>query len=278
MEIYLADYSGFCYGVENAIKIAKNVIDREKNVYSLGPLIHNEQVIDSLKSKGLSIIQDINDINDSKLIVRSHGVPLEVYDNAKKHNLEIIDTTCPFVRKIQNKVKEYHKLGYKIIIIGNSSHPEVIGINGWCENKAFIINNKEDINTLPEIDKMCVVSQTTSTIDKFEEIITEIKGKYLNSQIEIFNTICNATRLRQDACFKLSKSVDAMIVIGGFHSSNTQKLVHISKTNCDKTYHIETFMDLNIKELKNIHKIGITAGASTPDFIIEEVINNLKAI
>jgi 4-hydroxy-3-methylbut-2-enyl diphosphate reductase len=275
LKIILAEYSGFCFGVEKAISTSINVVEKSKNkVYSLGPLIHNNQVINKLKEKGLNIIEDINEANNGKVIIRSHGVPLDVLLRAKENNIEIIDATCPFVKKIQHKVKEYYEQGFQIVIIGNPDHPEVIGINGWCNNSAYIINSEKDVNTMPAYKKVCVVAQTTATREKFEKLSQMVAQKC--EKAEIFNTICNATKLRQNACEEVAKIVDAMIVIGGYHSSNTQKLVEISKKHCKNTFHIETASELPINKLLKYDKIGITAGASTPDWIIKEVIERMN--
>ncbi|RKD34772.1 bifunctional 4-hydroxy-3-methylbut-2-enyl diphosphate reductase/30S ribosomal protein S1 [Thermohalobacter berrensis] len=272
MKIILAENSGFCFGVKKAIDSAYETVNNKKNnVYSLGPLIHNKQVIEQLKSKGLKTIENIDDVKNGKVIIRSHGVPLNIYDKTKENNIELIDSTCPFVRKVQKKANEYYNKGYQIVIIGDKEHPEVIGINGWCNNSAYIVNSMEDIKKIPLLNKLCIVAQTTITEEKFEKLSKEIVKKAKESKI--FNTICNATQLRQESCKKVAQKVDAMIVIGGFHSSNTQKLVKISKKYCPNTYHIETIKDLPLEDFKKYQTVGITAGASTPDWIIKEVID-----
>ncbi|WP_066497005.1 bifunctional 4-hydroxy-3-methylbut-2-enyl diphosphate reductase/30S ribosomal protein S1 [Abyssisolibacter fermentans] len=273
MEIIMADVYGFCYGVERSINTALKTVENSKNIFSLGPLIHNNQAIEFLKNHGITIIDSIDNIDNTRLIIRSHGVPLKIYEKAKTKNIDIIDCTCPFVRKIQKKVAKYHNEGYEIIIIGNPDHPEVIGINGWCNNKAYIINSKDGIDEIPNCDKICIVAQTTMNVEKFDSLVKILCKK--GDEVKVFNTICNATSLRQKACFELSQKVDAMIVIGGYHSSNTEKLVSISKQHC-KTYHIETIEDLDINEFQNLSTIGITAGASTPDWIIKEVIAKMS--
>ncbi|QIB26055.1 4-hydroxy-3-methylbut-2-enyl diphosphate reductase [Caloranaerobacter azorensis] len=277
MELLIAENSGFCFGVEKAVKTALQTLDKDKhNVFSLGPIIHNEQVINLLENKGLKIINDIKDIDKGKVIIRSHGIPLNVYSYAKNTEIELIDCTCPFVRNVQKKANEFFNNGYTVVIIGNPNHPEVIGINGWCNNQAIIVNSEDDIYKVPISDKLCIVSQTTMTLEKFQKLsnLVQRKGKI----VKIFNTICNATSLRQESTKKIAEEVEAMIVIGGYHSSNTRKLAEISKKYCNNVYHIETLDDLPINELKKFKKIGITAGASTPDWIIKYVVNNLKDI
>ncbi|MTI48145.1 bifunctional 4-hydroxy-3-methylbut-2-enyl diphosphate reductase/30S ribosomal protein S1 [Sporosalibacterium faouarense] len=275
MKILIAENSGFCFGVSKAINTTiKEITNSNNQIYSLGPLIHNLQETKRLEDLGLKVIDKVSDGKDSKVIIRSHGVPLEIYEQAKENSIELIDSTCPFVRKIQKKAKKFYEDGYQIVIIGSPNHPEVIGINGWCNNKAVIINCKDDIEDMSEYDKICIVAQTTLTQDKFKELseLVALKGNY----VEIFNTICNATKQRQSACEKVAKESDAMIVIGGYHSSNTQKLVEISKKYCDNTYHIETVDELPTKVLSQFETIGITAGASTPEWIIKEVISKMS--
>lgn len=274
MKYFLAENSGFCFGVNNAMKKTLDVLNSKNiNIYSLGPLIHNDQVINLLNKKGLKVIKSIDQINDGKIIIRSHGVPLNIYEEAKNKGIEIIDCTCPFVKKIQNKVYEFYNKGYTIIIIGDPNHPEVKGINGWCNDSAIIINSKDNVEDVPKCDKICIVAQTTITEEKFNLLSNEISQR--GKKVEVFNTICNATKLRQNACKELAKNVDAMIVIGGYHSSNTRKLKLISEQYCKNTYHIETASELDLKKLKNFERIGITAGASTPEWIIKEVINKM---
>lgn len=275
MKIIVAENAGFCFGVSKAIESTKNILkNQNKKTYSLGPLIHNNQVIEQLDRAGLSIIDNIEDVTDGNVIIRSHGVPLDVYENARDKNIQLFDCTCPFVRKIQNKVKEYNSRGYQIVIIGDPNHPEVIGINGWCENKAVIINSEEDIEVMRNYDKICIVVQTTYLETKFNELAGLVAKK--SEEVEVFNTICKATQLRQKSCKETAKISDAMVVIGGYNSSNTKKLVEISKTFCENTYHIETSDQLPVHELKKFKTIGLTAGASTPSWIIKEVYDKMS--
>lgn len=274
MKVILADNSGFCFGVERAINETLKVIENKDKVYSLGPLIHNNQVITKLNKKGLVTIDDVTEANGGSVIIRSHGVPLNTYKEIESRDMEYIELTCPFVRKIQKKAKEYYDKGYQIIIIGNPEHPEVMGINGWCENSAIIINSKQDIEDMKKYDKICIVTQTTMEQKKFFSLKKLLMSK--GNEVKVFNTICNATKLRQDSCKEVAERVDAMIVIGGYHSSNTQKLVSISKEKCKNTYHIETINDLDLNDFKKYNIIGITAGASTPDWIIKEVVKKVN--
>jgi len=275
VEIILADKAGFCYGVKRAVEMTeKELSNTKEKVYSLGPLIHNPQAVKEFEEKGLMVIDEISEIRDSKVIIRSHGVSKEIVDKMKEQNIDIVDSTCPYVKSVHNKVEEYHKQGYNIVIVGDKNHPEIIGINGWCNNKAFIINSEEEALNLPKMDKVCVVSQTTNTQEKFARLSEIVKEK--GNEVKIFNTICNATNHRQEACREVAKKVDAMIVIGGYHSSNTKKLADISKKYCKHVYHIETKDELPLDEIQKFNKIGITAGASTPDWIIKEVIETME--
>lgn len=280
MKVILADYSGFCFGVENAINTTLKEIDNKdenKVVSSLGPLIHNDQVVKELKDKGVNVINNIDDAIEGSIIIRSHGVPKNIYEKAKNNKLEIIDATCPFVKRIQNIVKSHEERGYNIVIIGNPSHPEVIGINGWCNNKAIIIEDEEDIKKIPKTDKLCVVVQTTMSLAHYEKISNKLDS--LANEVVKFNTICSATKERQSSAKNLAEKVDVMIVIGGFHSSNTQKLVEICKSvKPNATFHIETLKDLPLNELSKYKTVGITAGASTPQWIIDEIMEKLKSI
>ncbi|MST99939.1 bifunctional 4-hydroxy-3-methylbut-2-enyl diphosphate reductase/30S ribosomal protein S1 [Tissierella pigra] len=277
MEIIIADNAGFCFGVKRAVDMTNTeLINANKNIYSLGPLIHNQQAVERFEKSGLKTVDDIKEINNSKVIIRSHGVSKNIINEINQKDLEIVDSTCPYVKSVHKRVEEYENQGYNIIIIGDSNHPEIIGINGWCNNKAFIVNSLEDAEKLPMMDKICVVSQTTNTQEKFETLCEIIKEK--GNEVKIFNTICNATNLRQESCKKLSSQVDAMIIIGGYHSSNTKKLVEVSKKYCKNVYHIETSKELPLQTLSKFNKIGITAGASTPDWIIKEVVETMDNI
>lgn len=269
MKVIIAENSGFCFGVKRALDIALDATEKSDNIYSYGQLIHNNQVTERLYEKGLKETDSLDDLQSSDLIIRSHGVGSDVYTHAEKNDINIVDCTCPFVKKVHKIVNEYYLKGYSIIVVGNSSHPEIIGINGWCNNSAIIINNELDIPELDSNRKYCVVAQTTLKSEVWASITESLSDQTKN--IEIFNTICSATKVRQGSTTELSKKVDCMVVVGGFHSSNTKKLFEISSKNCKKTYHIEKKSDLVMTNLVNCDTIGITAGASTPDWVINEV-------
>jgi len=284
LEIILANSAGFCFGVNNVLKTIFQLIEKkEKPVYTLGPVIHNEQMISYLEEQGVVTLNSIDDIEkiqdkDVNLIIRAHGIPPKIYDKLKDYgNLSIIDRTCPDVRKIHKLASKKYKEGYKIIITGDKKHPEVIGINGECEDNAIVINSPEDVDSIGELSgKICVVSQTTFNQSKWEKIITKLKEKYNN--VEFYNTICKSTIVRQKEAEEIAKKVDMMIVIGGKNSSNTNKLYEICKIHCKETYKIETLGELPPININKIKKIGITAGASTPDWIIKEVLQKMEEL
>lgn len=275
LKVEIAKNSGFCFGVKKAIDTTMSVIEEKSVVSSLGPLIHNQQVVDVLDKKGLSVVQEPEEAKGS-LVIRSHGVPLEIYERARKSDIDVVDCTCPFVRKVQKKAESCFKAGKKVIIIGDASHPEVKGINGWCGGEAYIIGSLEDVSKLPELDEVCIVAQTTMRNELFEQLSEAIAKK--SKAAEIYNTICSATRERQDSCVDLAKRADAMIVIGGKNSSNTRKLVEISEKYCENVFFIETADEIDTEKFEKYDLVGITAGASTPDWIIEEVFNKMNNI
>lgn len=267
MPVTVAKSSGFCQGVKRAVDVAMNV-DVPSAVY--GKLIHNEIVLEKLKERGVECIDDLSQLGDRKLIIRSHGVGKQVYDYLEKNGIEYIDCTCVFVKKIHKIVHENYLAGKQIIIIGNPNHPEVIGINGWCENSAIIYNGEENIQ-FDDQKEYCLVVQTTYDHKKVELFI-----KFLQNNIKSLdrnNTICYTTFCRQQECDLLSKNSDIMLVVGSKNSSNTSKLFDISVKNCSKTYLIETISDLESVTIDKKIKIGIIAGASTPPELIEEVKN-----
>lgn len=277
MEILLAKSAGFCFGVQNAIDRADTAAKEKENVFTYGPIIHNNQVVEKLKAKGVNVINNIEDVkSDYNIIVRSHGISKEEYDCLTQKGANIIDATCPYVKHIHKVVQEKYNTGYRIIIIGDPEHPEVKGINGWCNNSAVIVNGEDDIDNINPNEKLCIVSQTTFNQEKWHSFVSKIIK--LSREILIFNTICNATQLRQNEALELSQKVDAMIVIGGAESSNSRKLYEICKSNCENAIFIETEKDLNLSDFKGINIVGITAGASTPDYIIKNVIDKIGSL
>jgi (E)-4-hydroxy-3-methyl-but-2-enyl pyrophosphate reductase len=272
--ITLADSAGFCFGVKRAVDTALNIKEKYNNeIYTLGPLIHNNDVVDFLKENLIFPIEldNISSLKENDtIIIRSHGVSEETLNILKENKLNIIDATCPYVDNIHKKVKKYYGLGYNIIIVGDKNHPEVMGINGWCNDSAIILKSGKELDNIS--DKVCLVSQTTETQATWEDVLAKVIET--SKEVVEFNTICKATEVRQKSAEKLSREVDAMIVIGGFNSSNTTKLYEICKKNCENTVHIENLLGIPDEFIKdrNIKSIGVTAGASTPDWIIKEAI------
>ncbi len=276
MKFIIAKSAGFCFGVKKAVETVENSMGKYKKLYTLGEIIHNPQVVKGFKDNGVYPINNADEVFEGAVIIRSHGAPKSEIEAFYQKNVEIIDATCPFVRRIQKIVEKALLNNQFIVIIGEKTHPEVIGINGHCENKGFIINSVEEVSKLPETEKaLCVVVQTTTRRDLFENIVKAIKEKY-SGEINVFDTICDATGQRQSEAMDIAKQVDVMVVIGGKQSSNTAKLYKICSEFCLRTYAVETVNDvLTIKTYKN-DIIGITAGASTPDWLIKEVVEKMS--
>ena len=280
MEIYRAEHSGFCFGVKRAIDKTEEQIKlcrgTDRKIHTWGPLIHNPDVIKDLENRGVTIADDFSQIGkDDIVIVRSHGEGKEFFDEAEKTGVRIIDATCPFVHKIHQLVRDAYLAGKQVVIAGDSVHPEVQGTNGWCENSAIIIGSGEEAEKVTE-GPVFLVCQTTIKKQLLDDIIKAFDANGIEA--EIHNTICSATEERQKACAELSQKVDAMVVIGGKNSSNTRKLYEISKNNCKYSYFIENIQDLPLKEFEKCNRIGVAAGASTPECVIKEVIANMSEI
>ena len=278
--IKLAKTAGFCFGVKRAVNTVYEQIEKgDKLIYTYGPIIHNEEVVKDLEEKGVKVIESEEDIGkieaDATVVIRSHGTTEKICDLIKAKGANIVDATCPFVKKIHNIVAEKSEAGYHIVIIGNDKHPEVEGIKGWSKSSVTVINTEEEANSISISDdkNVCIVSQTTFNYKKFHKLVEIIQKKVYN--VIIVNTICNATNERQVEAKQIATEVDSMIVIGGKTSSNTQKLYEICKEECKNTYYIQTAKDLETVQLEG-DVIGITAGASTPKNIIEEVQANVR--
>lgn len=287
-EVKLAETAGFCFGVKRAVDTVYEQVGSsgDNKVYTYGPIIHNEEVVSDLASRGVEIIPDEaaldalknNENSKSKMVIRSHGVGEAVYRKLEQLGFEIIDATCPFVKKIHCIVSDESAAGKTIVIVGDAEHPEVQGIRGWCKNEPVIIDSLEKAeNHLEKLEKNIVlVSQTTFNGIKFKELVEFFRKKYYN--VSVYNTICNATEERQKEARKLAAEVDAMVVIGGKRSSNTQKLYEISKKECKNTYYIQTLVDLDLTVIESAKRVGITAGASTPNHIIKEVHDSMSEL
>ncbi len=278
MEVKLAKSAGFCFGVKRAVEQVYEQIETGGKIYTYGPIIHNEEVVRDLEERGVKVIHDEDElagIKEGTVVIRSHGVLARIYDLIEQNGLECVDATCPFVKRIHNIV-EKESAQNQIIIIGNAGHPEVEGIMGWCHTPAVVIKSAQEAeNFEPDGEKsLCIVSQTTFNYNKFKELVEIFQKRGYN--VNVVNTICNATEVRQTEAAQIAAEVDAMIVIGGRHSSNTQKLYEICREKCKATYFIQRLGDLHLELPETAVLVGITAGASTPNNIIEEVQNYVR--
>lgn len=276
MRIEVSKYNGFCAGVKVAVNKAFNALEEEKKLYSYGEIIHNKDVIDKLKEMGLTVVDEVPEKSDAKLLIRAHGVGKYVYDKINENNVEVIDATCVKVKKIHKIVEEFKNNDYNIIIAGDKNHPEVLGIIGWCID-AEVIDSVDAFKSL-DIDaskKYLLVSQTTFNSKTFDEITDYIEKKHLTNVVAE-NTICDATRKRQDSCLELASRCDVMLIVGSKTSSNTKKLYELSKKVCDNTFLIENYKEIPYKYIDKKTIVGVSAGASAPDWIIEEVIKMLE--
>ncbi|HVI39290.1 MAG TPA: bifunctional 4-hydroxy-3-methylbut-2-enyl diphosphate reductase/30S ribosomal protein S1 [Anaerovoracaceae bacterium] len=280
MSIKLAEHSGFCFGVKEALKKAELTIEENRGkkvrIYTCGPLIHNKTVTDELKEKGINIIYSPEEAEEGSIvIVRSHGEPEDFYRKTEERSIQIIDATCPFVKRIQQLVREAKDQGFHIVVIGDRTHPEVIGINGWCDNEASIVSDLEEAKAVME-DRLFIVAQTTITAELFQEVVSYFEKN--KKEIIVHNTICHATEERQKSCMETAIDSDLMVIIGGSDSSNSKKLYEIAKKYCRSTYFIENKVTLPLKEVEKCNRIGIAAGASTPERIIKEVIATMSEL
>ena len=280
MKVELAKSAGFCFGVEKAVNTVYEEAKKENEiVYTLGPIIHNEEVVKDMKKRGVEAVkmEDLASLPKGTVIIRSHGVSRDVYNFVKNSGHRVVDATCPFVKKIHAIVSVQSGKGKTVVIIGNPDHPEVMVIKGWGDENTYAVENIEQfINLgLKKDEEIIIVAQTTFNHKKFQEIIDKIS--LLGYDVRCFNTICNATQERQAEAKKIASNVDAMIVIGDKKSSNTGKLVEICQEECKNTVFIQTLEDLNYDALLSVDSVGITAGASTPKHIIEEVQNIVRS-
>ncbi|WP_026508942.1 4-hydroxy-3-methylbut-2-enyl diphosphate reductase [Butyrivibrio sp. MC2013] len=279
MEIRLAKHAGFCFGVKKAVDTVYEQIESGEKIYTFGPIIHNDEVIRDMESKGVSVINDIAElekITEGRVIIRAHGVPRQVEDKIRNMGVQYIDATCPFVKRIHKIVSEESAAGKGILITGNPLHPEVKGIVSWCSGPVYVIESREEASNtdFPKDMELTLVSQTTFNHKKFDDIVEILRSRGYN--INIVNTICNATNERQTEAEEIAEAADVMIVIGGTSSSNTRKLYEICKSKCENTYFVQTAEDLPQEYPEDTDIVGITAGASTPKNIIEEVQTHVR--
>ncbi len=279
MEVKLAERMGFCFGVKRAVDTVYEQIKNGKNIYTYGPIVNNEEVVRELSEQGVKVLEsreELMELSEGSVIIRAHGVPEKIIRILREKELECIDATCPFVKRIHNIVEKESGEGRHIVIVGNAGHPEVEGIVGWCKGPVTVLKDLEEAEEFrpPEGEKLCVVAQTTYNYNKFHNIVEILEKKGYNSIV--VNTICNATEERQCSAKALAAEADVMIVIGGRHSSNTRKLYEICAEECAHTYFIQTLDDLHLELPKAVRLVGITAGASTPNKLIEEVQRHVR--
>jgi len=275
MKIIAAEHSGFCYGVKRAVGMAEDCIGKPGEIHTLGPIIHNPQMVKRLSDEGIKMANDMGEIRDnSTVIIRSHGVGPKVYEEAQGKKLQIIDATCPHVKKAQQAAQGLLEEGYTVIVIGEKHHPEVKSIVEWSESTAMVVETVEEAMKLPYLPRLGIVAQTTFVNDVFQKIITVLEGKC--DEIKVNRTICTATDLRQQAALKLASQVEIMIVVGGKNSANSTRLAQLCSEAGTLVYHIETAEELNLQYFQGVQQVGITAGASTPDWIIKEVYEKVQ--
>ncbi len=273
-KVTVAKSAGFCFGVKRAVEMVYQEAEKGGRVFTLGPIIHNEQVVADLEERGVQVLnspRELKGAGGGTVIIRSHGISPEILQQLEEYPVKIVDATCPFVAKIHGIVREKQQEGFQIVIVGNRNHPEVEGIRGWCAGAAIVVESREDaVNCrMDPGKKVCIVSQTTFNYKKFKDIVDIFEKK--SYDILVMNTICNATEERQTEAGTIARQSDAMLVIGGKHSSNTQKLYEICRKECANTYFIQTLDDLDLEQFQSFRSVGITAGASTPNNIIKEV-------
>ncbi len=278
MQVLLADEFGFCFGVERAVEMVEEAIEDGDTVRALGPLIHNEQEMSRLARQGVATIsQPVQIQRGQTAVIRAHGVTPQVEAELREKASKVVDATCPFVTKVQKLASRAAAQNRHVVVVGNPEHPEMIGVFGYAPEHAFVVQDAAEVANLPRLNSPLVVSQTTIKLKNFLDVAEAVKGK-TDDEVQIVNTICSATRDRQDAARALAGEVGAFYIIGGRHSSNSRKLLAVCKEQCEKSFLIETGEEINPEDLRGIERVGVTAGASTPNWLIEEIVKQLKEI
>jgi small subunit ribosomal protein S1 len=278
LKVKVARQVGYCYGVKRALDMARSATGQGREpINTLGPIIHNPQVVESLKREGVGVVGSLNEIDGGTVIIRSHGVAPETIDAAKAKGINVLDATCPFVKKAQQKAAELATNGYYVIILGEKDHPEVLGIMGHAGGRALVIEQAEDLMLVPKKErKVGLVVQTTQSAEKLQEIAGKLVA--MVAELKVYNTICNATSRRQEDALKLTDSVDVMLVLGGKNSANTSRLAEMCEETGTPTYHIETADEIDAAWFKQGDSVGVTTGASTSTDILEEVVAALECM
>lgn len=276
MEIILAKRAGFCFGVKRATQMAFESAEKGGKTYSLGPIIHSPQVVNRLEALGVKVLRELDEISDGTIIIRSHGVTSEELEEALRKELDVVDATCPFVKKAQENVKSLSESGYDVVVVGDADHPEVQGIVSYAKGKVYVVGSEDEAARLPRMKKIGIVAQTTQSFENLEHVVLECLRK--GSEIHVFNTICDATAVRQQEATALARDVDCMIVIGGYNSANTKRLAELCADIQPRTYQIETAQEIDPAWFSEVNRVGVTAGASTPKWLIDEVIDRVREI
>jgi 4-hydroxy-3-methylbut-2-enyl diphosphate reductase len=278
MEVRLAQYSGFCFGVRRAVSIIENALKENKDgLYSIGPLIHNPQEVERLSCKGLKVVNTIPDIDSGVAVIPTHGIDPSLIERMRLKKIRLIDATCPYVLKVQNIAKSLKQEGYSVVIVGDKEHPEIKALVGLAGPEAVVVNNPREIDNLKLKGRIGIISQTTQSKGRFlKSVVKLMKADY--SEVKIFNTICDDALKRQQMVFELAKSVELMLILGGRESANTRRLAEVSRKAKAKTHHIETPEEINPRWLKQDTKVGIASGASTPDWIIRQILKKIEEI
>lgn len=278
MEVLLASEYGFCFGVERAVDMVEEALAEGVQIRSLGALIHNAQEMERLEAEGVTTIDSPAEAGDDvTAVIRAHGVTPEVQRELEERAAHVIDATCPFVTRVQHLAERAAKQGRDIVVAGNPDHPEMIGVVGYAPHNTYVVRDASEVAALPSLRQPLVVSQTTLKLKTFQEVADAVRVK-AGVEPQVVNTICSATRDRQDAARSLAGHVDAFYVIGGRHSSNSVKLLAVCKEHCEKSFLIETALEINPRDLDKVERVGVTAGASTPNWLIEQVVERLRTI
>ena len=278
MQVLLAEEYGFCFGVERAVEMVEGALSEGATVRTLGPLIHNTQEIHRLEAEGVRTINAPVEVSEGETaVIRAHGVTPEVQRELETRAERVIDATCPFVTKVQKLAERAAAEGRDVVVVGNPDHPEMIGVKGYAPDRAYVVRDAAEVASLPPLHAPLVVSQTTLKLSTFLEAAEAVRAKS-DSEPQVVNTICSATRDRQDAARALAGHVDAFYVIGGKHSSNSLKLLSVCKEQCEKSFLIETPEEINAEDLRDASRVGVTAGASTPNWLIDQVVSRLREI
>ena len=276
MKVILAKQAGFCFGVKRATQMAFDAAGKDQKTYTLGPIIHSPQVVGKLENLGIRALDSLDGLESGTIIIRSHGVEYKEMSEAQQKNLDIVDATCPFVKKAQEHVKSLSETGYGVVVVGDADHPEVQGIVSYGGEKVFVVASGEEVKKLPKMKKIGVVAQTTQSFENLKNVVCEclLRG----GEIRVYNTICDATTVRQEEAKELAGRVDCMLVVGGFNSANTRRLLEVCAEIQPHTYHIETAAEINPVWFEGAERVGVTAGASTPKWIIDEVMNKIEEL